>query len=119
MASRSSADKLKPLPPDPDRHQHSAIPPPLRVSFFLDRNPLFFRGDTGDKGDCKGERTFRVGPGEETGGDRLIRGLVYVSPVTPACFLSDEGLPSWSPLSHLSPVRKDGSHRNSSQFVRS
>src|SRR3954452_24038264 len=26
MASRSSADKLKPLPPDPDRHQHSAIP---------------------------------------------------------------------------------------------
>src|SRR3954463_12108309 len=25
MASRSSADKLKPLPPDPDRHQHSAI----------------------------------------------------------------------------------------------
>src|SRR4051794_34135484 len=27
MASRSSADKLKPLPPDPDRHQHSAIPP--------------------------------------------------------------------------------------------
>src|SRR3954447_7828983 len=85
MASRSSADKLKPLPPDPDRHQHSAIPPPLRVSFFLDRNPLFFRGDTGDKGDCKGERTFRVGPGEETGGDRLIRGLVSVSPVTPAC----------------------------------
>ena len=37
------------------------------MSFFLDRNPLFFRGDTGDKGDCKGERTFRVGPGEETG----------------------------------------------------
>src|SRR4051794_20410405 len=29
MASRSSADKLKPLPPDPDRHhQHSAIPQP-------------------------------------------------------------------------------------------
>src|SRR3954471_21886398 len=26
MASRSSADKLKPLPPDPARHQHSAIP---------------------------------------------------------------------------------------------
>src|SRR4051812_34520821 len=26
MASRQSADKLKPLPPDPDRHQHSAIP---------------------------------------------------------------------------------------------
>jgi glycine/D-amino acid oxidase-like deaminating enzyme len=27
MASRSSAEKLKPLPPDPDRHhQHSAIP---------------------------------------------------------------------------------------------
>ena len=25
MASRSSADKLKPLPPDPDRHQHSVI----------------------------------------------------------------------------------------------
>src|SRR4051794_39235613 len=29
MASRSSADKLKPLPPDPDRHQHSAIPQDL------------------------------------------------------------------------------------------
>src|SRR4051812_44967529 len=28
MASRSSADKLKPLPPDPDRHQHSAISRP-------------------------------------------------------------------------------------------
>ena len=28
MASRSSAENLKPLPPDPDRHQHSAIPPP-------------------------------------------------------------------------------------------
>jgi hypothetical protein len=26
MASRSSAEKLKPLPPDPDRQQHSAIP---------------------------------------------------------------------------------------------
>src|SRR5215217_1542281 len=26
MASRQSADKLKPLPPDPDRQQHSAIP---------------------------------------------------------------------------------------------
>ena len=26
MASRQSADKLKPLPPDPDCHQHSAIP---------------------------------------------------------------------------------------------
>src|SRR3954447_18218319 len=27
MASRSSADKLNPLPPDPARHQLSAIPP--------------------------------------------------------------------------------------------
>src|SRR3954471_6336323 len=48
MASRSSADKLKPLPPDPDRQQHSAIPPTERPS-------------TGAKASCSGLHCVGIG----------------------------------------------------------
>src|SRR5829696_21023 len=56
MASRSSADKLKPLPPDPARHQHSAIalqaplapsgPQPTDGAFLCSEGPSGQKGDS-------------------------------------------------------------------------
>src|SRR3954454_1290681 len=83
MASRSSADKLKPLPPDPDRHQHSAIPRALTA--HAERgSPTWYRPL--NKGPVIGTAfDDRVHHAGHLGGDRGQRLAPQVGVVPIAC----------------------------------